>query len=379
MSIYLDNAATTPLDERVFEAMKPFMLDKFGNPSSIHRHGRETRSAIEQARRQIADLLHAAPAEIFFTSGGTEADNTIIRNSIEKFGLKTAITSPIEHHAVLHTLEALEKSGKIQVLYVNLDDKGHVDYRHLEELLEAHPAAFVSLMHGNNEIGNLTDIAHVAELCTAHQTYFHSDTVQTMGRLPMNLDKLAIQAIAASAHKFHGPKGIGFMYLKSTRQIDPLIYGGGQERNMRGGTEYTYGIIGMAKALELAYSEMEAERSYIKNLKTYAVQQLQEHIDGIVFHGDCLNPELSLDKILSVGIPGIDDNDMLLFNLDIQGISVSGGSACSSGTNIGSHVLEALKVDANQGAVRISFSKYNTKEEIDFFVEKLAEIQGVSI
>ena len=248
-----------------------------------------------------------------------------------------------------------------------------------KHMLDQYPGAFVSLMHGNNEIGNLTDLERVSELCTAHRAYFHSDTVQSMGRLPIDLEKLNIQAIVASAHKFHGPKGIGFMYINNTHQIDPLIYGGGQERNMRGGTEYVYGIIGLAKALELAHDEMENEAGYIKDLKIYTMHQLQEQIDGVIFNGDCANLDKSLHKILNIGIPGIDDNDMLLFNLDINQISVSGGSACASGTNIGSHVLEALKVDQNLGTIRISFSKYNTKEEIDFFIQKLTEICKVRI
>lgn len=373
MSVYLDNAATTPLDVRVFEAMKPYLLDSFGNPSSIHQYGREVRSAVEKSRKIVADILNVAPSEIFFTSGGTEADNTVINNTISSKGIKHAITSRIEHHAVLHTLQHLENDGKISLHFVKLDEQGQVDYDDLEDLLQAHENAFVSLMHGNNEIGNLTDLKRVGSLCQQHKAFFHSDTVQTLGHIDIDLSNINIQSIAGSAHKFHGPKGAGLMYINANNQIPPLLIGGGQERNMRGGTENVSGIIGLAKALELSYSEKEESQTKLLEFKKYTIDQLTSKFSNISFNGLSADLDKSLHKVLSIGIPEIEDNDMLLFNLDINGIAVSGGSACASGTSIGSHVLEALNLDENLGTLRVSFSKFNTKEEIDYFIEKLVE------
>ncbi len=374
MKVYLDNAATTPLDERVFEAMKPYLLEHFGNPSSIHSHGRTARSAIEKARKKVADILNVAPSEIFFTSGGTEADNTIINNSISSYGIKHAISSKIEHHAVLHTLEKLEKEGKIKLHFVELDGVGQINYDHLTNLLTDHKSSFVSLMHGNNEIGNIINLERVGELCVEHHAFFHSDTVQTLGHHDLDLSKIKINAIAGSAHKFHGPKGVGLMYINAERQIPPLLIGGGQERNMRGGTENISGIIGLAKALELGYSEKAKNQTKLLELKKYTIDKLRRDFDNISFNGLSADLENSLHKVLSVSIPGIVDNDMLLFNLDINGISISGGSACASGASVGSHVLDALNIDEDSGVLRVSFSKFNTKEEIDYFIEKLLEI-----
>lgn len=373
MRVYLDNAATTPLDKRVFEAMKPYLLDHFGNPSSIHQYGREVRSAVEKSRKNIADILNVAPAEIFFTSGGTEADNTVINKTISSMGIKHAIISKIEHHAVLHTLQHLEEKGRISLHFVELDKQGQVNYDNLENLLKTHENAFVSLMHGNNEIGNLTDLDRVGELCKAHNAFFHSDTVQTLGHIDLDLSKINIQSIAGSAHKFHGPKGVGLMYINADNQIPPLLIGGGQERNMRGGTENVSGIIGMAKALELSYSEKEDSQSKLLEFKKYTIDQLTSKFNNISFNGLSADLKKSLNKVLSISLPGIEDNDMLLFNLDINGIAVSGGSACASGTSIGSHVLNALNLDESLGTLRVSFSKFNTKEEIDYFIEKLEE------
>ena len=375
MSVYLDNAATTPIDERVFEAMKPYLVGNFGNPSSIHSHGRAVRSAIEKARKNVADILNVAPSEIFFTSGGTEADNTIIHNAIHAYGITHAITSKIEHHAVLHTLQHLEEAGKIELHFVDIDDKGQIDYDHLGNLLKANDNTFVSLMHGNNEIGNITDLKRVGELCRENNAFFHSDAVQTLGHVDLDLSEMNIHSIAGSAHKFHGPKGVGLMYINADKHIPPLIIGGGQERNMRGGTENVSGIIGLAKALELSYAEKAETHIKLLDFKKYTIQKLQENFNNISFNGLSADLDLSLNKVLSVSIPGIEDNDMLLFNLDINGISVSGGSACASGTSIGSHVLDALHINETFGTLRVSFSKFNTKEEIDFLIEKL----GVAI
>ncbi|MBL3657729.1 cysteine desulfurase family protein [Fulvivirga sediminis] len=373
MNIYLDNAATTPVDPDVFEAMKPYFLSDFGNPSSTHAHGRKVRSAIEFARKQVAQLLNVTPGEIFFTSGGTEADNTLICSCIDTYNLSHAITTKIEHHAVLHTLENLEQQGKIKLSYVALDEKGHVDMQDLEKLLKENERSLVSIMHANNEIGNLNDIDEIGVVCAQYKAIFHSDTVQTVGHYQHNLRDLNVHCITGAAHKFHGPKGIGFMYINKNTKINPFIYGGAQERNMRGGTENVPGIIGLAKALEIAYQEMESHQNHIQGLKDRMIAKLKNSIEGISFNGDSDNPDKSLYTVLNVSLPPSPDNDMLLFTLDINGISASGGSACSSGASTGSHVLGGINADPERGAVRFSFSKYNTAEEIDFTVEKLAE------
>lgn len=372
--IYLDNAATTRLDDEVLQTMLPLMTENFGNPSSIHAHGRQVRSALERARKSIATLLGASPSEIFFTSGGTEADNTAIISSIDTYQLKHAITSPTEHHAVLHTLEHLAKQGVIELSYVKLNEKGQVDVAHLEELLSAKPRTLVSLMHGNNEIGNLIDLKQISEIAKKYNAIFHSDTVQTMGHYTHNLQDLNIDFIVGAAHKFHGPKGVGFLYINANNKIQPFIHGGSQERNMRGGTENVYGIVGMAKALEIAYRDMEAHQNHIKGLKNRMIEKLTANIPGVTFNGDSADVENSLYTVLSVSFPPSADSDMLLFNLDIAQISCSGGSACSSGTDVGSHVLGALKVHPDRGNVRFSFGKYNTEEEIDKVIDVLTEI-----
>lgn len=372
MRIYLDNAATTPLDPEVFEAMKPFMLEDFGNPSSTHSHGRKVRAAIESCRKKIAELLNCTPGEIIFTSGGTEADNAILRSAVATYNIKTIITSPIEHHAVTHTVEHLRKKG-MNVQMVKLDEKGHVDLSHLEVLLKENKESLVSLMHANNEIGNILDLKQVGDLCNDHKSFFHSDTVQTVGHYRHDMKTLNVCGMAAAAHKFHGPKGIGFMYIRKDRKIHSFIHGGSQERNMRGGTENVYGIIGLAKAMEIAYRDMNDHTTYIKSLKTRMIERLTEQVQGIQFNGDSASDDKSLYTVLNVSLPESEENEMLLFNLDLQGISASGGSACSSGATTGSHVLGNLYPESKRGAVRFSFSKYNKPEEIDYAVEKLAE------
>lgn len=373
MRVYLDNAATTPLDKEVLKSMYEVMESQYGNPSSIHAHGREVRTLIEKSRKSVASLLHASPSEFFFTSGGTEADNMAIRCGIIDHGIKHAITTSIEHHAVLHTLQALEKSGVIKLSYVNIDSKGNVDYKHLEELLSTNERSFVSLMHANNEIGTLTDLEKVGDLCEQYNALFHCDTVQTMGHYPHDLSKLKVHFLVCAAHKLHGPKGVGFLYINHAVKINPMIFGGSQERNMRGGTENVYGIIGLSKALEMAYEDMEGHHEHVQSLKTYMKEQLIHHIPGIQFNGET-EPAKSLYTVLNVSFPEMEMAEMLLFSLDIAGISASGGSACSSGTNIGSHVLNGIQANPDRPAVRFSFSKFNTKEEIDFVVEKLKEL-----
>jgi cysteine desulfurase len=378
MRVYLDNAATTPLDPEVMKEMFKVMEANYGNPSSIHAHGREARSLIEKSRKTIANLLHTSPAEIFFTSSGTEADNTAIRCGIVDNKITHAITTHIEHHAVIHTLEAMEKAGVIKLSFVDVDSKGNVDYTHLEKLLQENDRSFVSLMHANNEIGTITDIERVGDLCEQYKAIFHCDTVQTMGHFPHDLSKLKVHFLVCAAHKFHGPKGVGFLHVNHRIKIKPLIYGGAQERNMRGGTENIYGIIGLAKALDIAYSEMEHHHQHIQALKTYLMEQLIEQVPGVQFNGET-SADKSLYTVLNVSFPDTDMADMLLFNLDIAGISASGGSACSSGTDIGSHVLSGIGASPTRPSVRFSFSKYSTKEEVDFTLTKIRELFPVNV
>ncbi len=377
MRVYFDNAATTPIDPEVLREMYKVMENQYGNPSSIHSHGREARALIEKSRKTIANLLHTSPSELFFTSGGTEADNTAIRCGIIDNGIKHAISSRVEHHAVIHTLEAMQKAGIIKLSFVDVDRKGNVDYNHLEELLKSNERSFVSLMHANNELGTINDIERIGELCEQYNSIFHSDTVQTMGHYQHDLSKLKVHFMVCSAHKLHGPKGIGFLHVNHRVKIKPFIYGGAQERNMRGGTENVHGIVGLAKALEIAYANMEEHHKHIQGLKTYMIDQLRENVQGIDFNGE-VHPDKSLYTVLNVSFPCNEMADMLLFNLDIAGISASGGSACSSGTDIGSHVLNAIGGDSSRPSVRFSFSKYSTKNEVDYTVAKLKELCLVS-
>ncbi|MHA8106224.1 cysteine desulfurase family protein [Aquirufa sp. 5-AUSEE-100C1] len=372
--IYLDNAATTPVDPLVWREMQP-LFDQFtANPSSIHSHGRQAKVIVEKARKTVASLLKASPAEIFFTSGGTEADNTVIQSAVLFGGIKTIITSPLEHHAVLHTAEAWGKLGLAEVKLVNINSDGDIDLAHLERLLAESPSALVSLMHGNNEIGNLLDLNAVGALCQQYGALFHSDTVQTMGHFPHDVQALPVDFLVGAAHKFHGPKGIGFLYAKAGSKFHPLMHGGAQERNQRGGTENVYGMVGLAKALSLAYEHMDEHMNHIKSVKTYFIEGLKSRFPGIQFNGRSGEVDNSLYTVLNVRFPNVADGDMLLFQLDIEKISASGGSACSSGTSVGSHVLSALNPTATGAAVRFSFSKNNTKEEIDRVLEVLERL-----
>ncbi|MBC7450870.1 MAG: cysteine desulfurase [Cytophagales bacterium] len=373
MRVYLDNAATTPLDPSVLEAMMPYLTTHFGNASSIHGHGRETRSAIEIARKKIADLLNTTAAEVFFTSGGTEADNTAIIGAVDHHSIQHVITSRMEHHAVLHTIQYLKRLKRIQVHYVDADHKGNIDHSHLEQLVREYPKALVSLMHGNNEISNLIDLTAIGELCHQHESLFHSDTVQTIGHYPLHLFKLPVDFVTGSAHKFNGPKGIGLLHIKGGTTIFPYMHGGAQERNMRGGTENTAAIVGMAKALELAYSRMAEDFKHIEGLKKRMIAGLTEQIPGILFNGESADLSKSMMHILNVRLPPSEKNEMLVMNLDIAKISASAGSACTSGTNIGSHVLEAIGAKEDWGYVRFSFGRYNTEDEIDYCIQTLVK------
>ncbi|WP_317897907.1 cysteine desulfurase family protein [Aurantibacillus circumpalustris] len=376
MKVYLDNAATTRLDEEVLKAMMPLLAEDFGNPSSIHSFGRKTRASIETARKTVAKILNVTPAEIFFTSGGTEADNMAITQSIETHGITHVISSQIEHHAVEHTIKVLEKAGKIKASWVKSDKNGNIDLINLEELLKNNPRSLVSLMHANNEIGTLLPLKEVGELCEKYNAIFHSDTVQTMGHYKMNLRELKVHFVTCAAHKFHGPKGVGFLYINHLCKISPFIHGGAQERNMRGGTENVAGIIGLAKALDICFNEMEAHQKHIMELKDYMRESLIKKIPDIEFNGE-VSHDKSLYTVLNCRFPNHPDAEMILFNLDIMGIAASGGSACSSGSNQGSHVLRGLGIEMERPSVRFSFSKYTTKEEIDFTLSKLTELFAV--
>jgi len=373
MRIYFDNAATTALDTEVLDAMMPYLTEKFGNPSSIYSYGRESRTAIEMARKSVAKILNAHPAEIFFTSGGTESSNTAINAAIRDLGCRHIITSPIEHHAVSHTVDHLNNQDVTRVSYVKLLPDGHIDLDHLEKLLAAsEEKTLVTLMHANNEIGNILDMNAVGELCKLYNAIFHSDTVQTVGHFPFDLRNTPVHFITGAAHKFHGPKGVGIIYINENVKIKPFINGGSQERNMRAGTENLYGIVGFAKALELATAAYETDSAYIGTLKYYMMDELKKNIKGVSFNGDALGR--SLYTVLSVSFPKSEKSEMLLFNLDINNICASGGSACTSGADQGSHVIRAINNNPNQVTVRFSFSKHNTKDEVDAVIAKLKEL-----
>jgi cysteine desulfurase len=379
MNVYLDNAATTPLDPIVLEAMMPYMTDHFGNPSSTHAFGRKTKNAIEISRKKVADYLNAEPSEIIFTSGGTEADNMALRCGVMDLGVKRIITSSVEHHAVGHTAEHLRDHFNVQVEFVNLKEDGHVDVQHLEELLsKGSLKTMVSLMHGNNEIGNLISLETISNLCKKYKAYFHSDTVQTMGHYRFDMKALDMDFITGAAHKFHGPKGVGFLYINKNTPIEYMMSGGSQERGHRGGTENLYGIVGLAKAMEIAHDHMEEHQVSIQGLKTYMKEQLQEMIPNIIINGE-ENSERSLYTVLSVCFPLSERSSMFLFNLDINGVYASGGSACTAGSNMGSHVLAALPNSQNCQPVRFSFGRFTTKEEIDYALEKVREMTAVPV
>jgi cysteine desulfurase len=368
--IYFDNAATTSLDPQVLEAMMPYLTEKFGNPSSIYSYGRETRLAVETARKTVAKILNAHPAEIFFTSGGTESSNTAITAAVRDLGCKVIISSPIEHHATLHTVEELNKRGEAKLIYVKLLSNGQVDLNDLENLLSgSKEKVLVSLMHANNEIGNILDLHAVGNLCTRFGAIFHSDTVQTVGHFPIDLRNTPVHFITGAGHKFHGPKGVGILYINENVKIRPYIHGGGQERNMRAGTENLYGIVGFAKALEIATAEFEKDSAYIQSIKEYLRGKLMREIPNASFNGD--HSGKTLYTVLSVSFPKTEKSEMLLFNLDMSNICASGGSACTSGADQGSHVIRAINNNPNQVTVRFSFSKHNTKEEVDQLVEVL--------
>jgi cysteine desulfurase len=373
MKVYLDNAATTPIAKEVINEITPYLSDYFGNPSSTHSFGRKTKNAIEITRKKIADLINADNSEIIFTSGGTEADNMALRSSVHDLGVKRIITTKLEHHAVGHTAEELKEKHHVEVVYLETDDYGHIDLNQLESLLDNDIKTLVSLMHANNEIGTLLPIQKVSEICTKSHVLFHSDTVQTMGHYPFNTKETKIDFLTCAAHKLHGPKGCGFLYQNKNLNTSPLITGGSQERNNRGGTENLYGIVGLGKAMDLAYTDLSEHQKHIQSLKSYMMKSLIEIDSKITFNGDT-NPNKSLYTVLNVCFPMEACNSMLLFSLDIHGIAASGGSACSSGSTVGSHVLAELPKKDNCQSVRFSFSRYTTKDEIDFTLSKIKTI-----
>ena len=377
MNVYFDNAATTPISKKVLDKMIPYMEDGFGNPSSIHKRGREIKSVIEKSRSKVADILSCEPGEIFFTSGGTEADNMFIINTVLEKKIDTVITSKVEHHAVLHCCDYLNKTQNINIKYVSINDNGEVDLDDLEKITSNNKNSLVSLMHGNNEIGNINDLKAISKICEKNNVIFHSDTVQTVGHYAIDLNKINIQGIVGSAHKFHGPKGIGFLYLNNKHKISPFIHGGAQERNMRGGTENVYGIVGLSEALTLAYENMATHKEKIIALKSHMIESLKQKVKGVKFNGLSSDLDNSLYTVLNASIPNVEDQQMFLFNLDINNIAASAGSACSSGSDSGSHVLKEIKTEEGFVNVRFSFSKYNSIEEVDYVINKIVEITNL--
>ncbi|WP_457611085.1 cysteine desulfurase family protein [Lutibacter sp.] len=374
-SIYLDNAATTPILPEVISVITNTMATVYGNPSSTHQIGRKAKSLVEIARKNIAKYLNATSNEIIFTAGGSEADNLILRNTVENLGVTTIISSKIEHHAVLHTIENLVKEFKITALWVDLDKNGDVDYNHLEQLLQqTEGEKLVSLMYVNNEVGNVLNLKKVSDLCLAYNALFHSDTVQGIGHFEIDVKQTPIDFFTASAHKFHGPKGVGFAYIKKGFGIYPILHGGEQERGARAGTENIHGILGMEKALKIALTNLEEESTYIQKLKSYFIKKLKNNFEEVTFNGLSESETKSSYIILNVRFPK--EYALLLFNLDLKGIAVSGGSACQSGSNKGSHVLNTIlsEKEATKTSIRFSFSKFNTEEEVDYVIDVLKEL-----
>ncbi len=377
--IYLDNAATTPLEPEVVRVMHAAMREYFGNPSSIHAEGRQARAAIEDARKRVARAIGASIGEVFFTSGGTESNNMVLKNAVRDLGVQRIISTRTEHHCVLHSLESLARQEAVEVVWLAQDTLGRIDEAELEDnLRNGDDKTLVSLMHANNEIGTMIDLERIAALCADHGALFHSDTVQTVGYFPIDVSRTPIHFLAGSAHKFHGPKGTGFVYINGEHKLRPYIDGGAQERNMRGGTENIYGILGLAEALDLANTRQEERRRQIEGLRDYLAGQLKDQFEGITFNGDLQGR--SHYKLLSVAFPPSPKADLLLLNLDIAGIAVSGGSACSSGADAGSHVLSALHGNTDERKmIRFSFSHHNTRAEVDFLLQQLARLLPAAV
>ena len=379
-SIYLDNAATTPVLPEVVEKMKQVLSVSFGNPSSIHSQGRTAKTLIEQTRKSIAKELGALPSEIIFTSGGTEGDNMVLHGAVRGLGVETIITSKIEHHAVIHAVENLEKFYQIKVQYVQVLSDGTPDLVDLERLLQHdNSKKLVSLMHVNNELGTISDLEAIGSLCQKNNAFFHSDTVQSIGHYRLNLKELPIDFAVAAAHKFHGPKGIGFVYIRKETGLQSLLFGGGQERGLRAGTESVHNIVGLGEAFCHAYSNLDSDKSHIESLKMYCINQFKSTFSDVSFNGCCDDLTKSTYTIVNLRIPMSPEKANLLgFNLDLKGICCSKGSACQAGSETGSHVLNYIlsKKQLQSPSIRISFSKYNTKQDVDQLVEVLREYIG---
>ena len=375
-SVYLDNAATTALRPQVIDRMTEVLKENFGNASSTHSFGRSSKALLEQCRKNIASYFNVSPGEIVFTSGGTEADNLALRGAVRDLGVTEIITSRIEHHAVIHTAEQLQNEYGVKISFVEVDINGFINYDHLEELLKRSDKALVSLMHINNEIGNILDIEKVAKLCESYGALFHTDTVQSIGHFKLDLDKIPVDFLAASAHKFHGPKGVGFCFIRKESGLKPLIFGGEQERGYRAGTESIHNIVGMDEALGQAYKKLEKEHEYVLGLKSYFIERLQHIIPRVGFNGGCNDLENSTYTLVNICLPiNPEKAPMLQFQLDLKGIACSKGSACQSGSSQQSHVLSAIlnKDDLMKPSVRFSFSSFNTKEELDYVINVLNE------
>lgn len=373
MQVYLDNAATTPLTKEVMDAMTEAMLN-FGNPSSLHAAGRKSKSTLEAVRRNIAKYLNCTPAEIFFTSGGTEGDNLAILGTVSANSIQTIITSKIEHSAIIDSVAQASQMYDVDVKWVNLLESGDIDLNHLKELLEQNPKSLVSLMHVNNEIGNVLKIQEVAEMCKVHGAIFHSDTVQSMGHIPIDLNAVPVDIITGSAHKIHGPKGAGFLFVRKGLKMNALVHGGKQERELRGGTENIVGIAGLGKAMSEMFENFEDANGQILKMKSHFIHAVTQQIPGIQFNGHSGDINNSVNTVVSIYLPDHSKNDMMLFQLDLKGVMVSGGSACSSGSLKGSRVLTAL--NQNAPSLRFSFSKETTTEEVDYAVKQLVDILG---
>jgi len=366
--VYFDNAATTPLDTEVIAAMQNAMTN-YGNPSSLHAAGRKAKASLESTRRIIAKFLTCSPSEIVFTSGGTEADNLAILGVLEANKIEAVISSLLEHPAVLESIKQAEKLFGVKSLWVRVLDDGAIDLEHLKELISSNPNSLVTLMHVNNEIGNISDVDRIGELCQEHGAIFHTDAVQSLGHLPINLSSTKIDLLSGSAHKIHGPKGVGFLFIRKGVKLNSQMSGGKQEREARGGTENTIGITGLGKAIEVLSEKFEENNAYISNLKQYFITELTDKIPTVKFNGQSGNVSHSSIAIVNINFTGLESNELLLFQLDLNGVMVSGGSACSSGSLQGSHVLKEI---GEEGAsLRFSFSKYNTKEEIDYVINSL--------
>lgn len=374
MRVYLDNAATTAIAPEVLEAMMPYLTEHYGNPSAQHGHGREARAAIERSRKSIARHLNAKPSEIIFTSGGTESTNLALLSAVRDMGVKRIITTVMEHHCVLHTIDWLEDRFGTEIIRMKVDSSGFIDQEELKtQLAASNVRTLVSVMHANNEIGVLNDIESIGRLAHTHDAYFHSDTVQTMGHYAFDLQSLEIDFMTGSAHKFHGPKGVGFLFARKGMTIGPLIHGGGQERSKRAGTENVCGIVGMAKALDLCYDALAEDQKHIQGLKSHLLEGLRQHMPEITVNGP-EEPDQSLYTVLNISFPPNNKGPLLLFNLDMEGVSASGGSACSSGASAGSHVIDALGEDADRIAIRFSFSRYTTESELDFAIDRVCKV-----